>query len=91
MAGLRLGEEEQAELQSYMVDMELKGMQQRFCQMTQYCFEHCVKDFKSRQITKKERVCLEACADKFQATWDRCMRRWQEQMVMGQMNMEQQS
>ena len=56
--------------------------------MTQFCFEKCVTKFKGVDIVPEERQCIETCVDKYANAWDRCIKRFQEYMLVQQQQMQ---
>ena len=52
--------------------------------MSQFCFDECVHKFRNQDIISEERQCIESCVDKYANAWDRCIKRFQEYMLMQQ-------
>mmetsp|Transcript_33381 Transcript_33381/g.53486 ORF Transcript_33381/g.53486 Transcript_33381/m.53486 type:complete len:91 (-) Transcript_33381:162-434(-) len=71
-------EEQQTELAHHAMSLMFQDQQHKYLTATNYCFGHCVQNFTDREIQKGERVCVEACVDKYFATWDRSLQRVQQ-------------
>merc|ERR1712173_2343 len=73
-----LGPKEQAELEEFMTEMDIKSQQDRLADMSKQCFKACVTNMYHRSLAEEEKKCIKTCSGKYLNTFLRVMERWQE-------------
>lgn len=53
------------ELQQMEMELEIRGSYKMSNSLVSKCFDQCVKDFKTKNLTDKETLCVSRCTDKF--------------------------
>eukprot|EP00483_Globobulimina_turgida_P004505 UN04514 len=81
--------EEEKKFNELLREIEIKSAQTRLLDGGDTCFDICVGSFNQRTINEKEIKCVKSCTDKFFHIQSRCMKRWQEQMLLQQKKQQQ--
>ena len=84
IAAVTIANQAPQELEKYneaISKLHFQDRQHQFTTMTKYCFANCIKTFGRREVNGTERKCVESCVDKYIATWDRALQRYQQLVV----------
>ena len=84
IAAVTIANQAPSEMEKYqeaITKLHFQDRQHQFTTMTKYCFAHCVKRYGARDVDGTERRCIESCVDKYIATWDRALQRYQQLVV----------
>ncbi|KNB41444.1 hypothetical protein JH06_5165 [Blastocystis sp. subtype 4] len=69
---------DQAAIDKRLTFMEVKDMAVTANKVVEMCFRDCAKNFRSKELDKKESDCIRNCAGKYMELTNRIYRRYQE-------------
>lgn len=75
----QLNVKEQQEFQQIVEQKQMKDFMRLYSNLVSRCFEDCVNDFTSANLTTKENNCISKCSEKFLKHSERVGQRFQEQ------------
>lgn len=75
----QLNVKEQQEFQQIVEQKQMKDFMRLYSNLVSRCFEDCVNDFTSANLTTKENNCINKCSEKFLKHSERVGQRFQEQ------------
>lgn len=75
----QLNFKEQQEFQQIVEQKQMKDFMRLYSNLVSRCFEDCVNDFTSANLTTKEDNCINKCSEKFLKHSERVGQRFQEQ------------
>lgn len=75
----QLNVKEQQEFQQIVEQKQMKDFMRLYSNLVSRCFEDCVNDFTSANLTTKETTCISKCSEKFLKHSERVGQRFQEQ------------
>lgn len=75
----QLNVKEQQEFQQIVEQKQMKDFMRLYSNLVSKCFEDCVNDFTSANLTTKETTCISKCSEKFLKHSERVGQRFQEQ------------
>lgn len=75
----QLNVKEQQEFQQLVEQKQMKDFMRLYSNLVSRCFEDCVNDFTSANLTSKETTCISKCSEKFLKHSERVGQRFQEQ------------
>lgn len=84
----QLNVKEQQEFQQIVEQKQMKDFMRLYSNLVSKCFDDCVNDFTSANLTTKESSCIMKCSEKFLKHSERVGQRFQEQNAMLMQNMQ---
>ena len=75
----QLNVKEQQEFQQIVEQKQMKDFMNLYSNLVSRCFDDCVNDFTSGNLTSKETSCIAKCSEKFLKHSERIGQRFQEQ------------
>lgn len=75
----QLNVKEQQEFQQVVEQKQMKDFMRLYSNLVSRCFDDCVNDFTSANLTAKESSCISKCSEKFLKHSERVGQRFQEQ------------
>lgn len=75
----QLNVKEQQEFQQIVEQKQMKDFMRLYSNLVSRCFDDCVNDFTSANLTSKESSCIAKCSEKFLKHSERVGQRFQEQ------------
>ncbi|CAH2352474.1 mitochondrial import inner membrane translocase subunit Tim9p [[Candida] railenensis] len=75
----QLNVKEQQEFQQIVEQKQMKDFMRLYSNLVSKCFDDCVNDFTSANLTTKESSCITKCSEKFLKHSERVGQRFQEQ------------
>lgn len=75
----QLNVKEQQEFQQIVEQKQMKDFMRLYSNLVSRCFDDCVNDFTSANLTNKETSCIAKCSEKFLKHSERVGQRFQEQ------------
>ncbi|KAM9916169.1 hypothetical protein OXX59_010190, partial [Metschnikowia pulcherrima] len=75
----QLNVKEQQEFQQVVEQKQMKDFMRLYSNLVSRCFDDCVNDFTSANLTTKESSCIFKCSEKFLKHSERVGQRFQEQ------------
>lgn len=75
----QLNVKEQQEFQQIVEQKQMKDFMRLYSNLVSKCFDDCVNDFTSANLTSKESSCIMKCSEKFLKHSERVGQRFQEQ------------
>lgn len=84
----QLNVKEQQDFQQIVEQKQMKDFMKLYSNLVSRCFDDCVNDFTSTNLTNKESGCIMKCSEKFLKHSERVGQRFQEQNAMLMQNMQ---
>lgn len=81
----QLNVKEQQEFQLIVEQKQMKDFMRLYSNLVSRCFDDCVNDFTSNNLTSKETTCISKCSEKFLKHSERVGQRFQEQKYVSRL------